>query len=308
VGGPTGVGKSEVALALAARRPAEIIVADSMQVYRGLDIGTGKPTAAERAAVPHHLLDICDPAEGFSAFDFAARAKAAVAAIRGRGRLPILVGGTGLYLRAFLKGGLPEGGRDPELRLRLAAEADRDGTAALHARLARQDPASAARIHSEDRFRIIRALELSAVAGRPASDLRPGLWEARPPADACFVVLNRERAELYARIDARCAAMWRAGLVEEVRGLLAAGYAADLRPLMALGYRQAVAVLDGRLSPEAGLEEMQRTTRQYARRQLTWFRREPAATWLRVCGEGGVEPVAEAILARLASREGEERA
>jgi tRNA dimethylallyltransferase len=297
--GPTGVGKSELALALAARVPAEIVVADSMQVYRGLDIGTGKPTAAERARISHHLLDICDPTEGFSAFEFAARAKEAVAAIRARGKLPILVGGTGLYLRAFLKGGLPSGGRDAELRARLAAEAEAEGTVALHARLAERDPASAARIRPQDRFRIVRALELMAVTGRPASALRPDLWETPSPTGVRFVVVTRERAALYARIDARCVAMWRAGLVAEVRGLLAAGHAPDLRPLQALGYRQAVAVALGRLSPEAGLEEMQRATRQYARRQLTWFRREPAAEWIRIDEGAGMEPALGAILARL---------
>ncbi len=288
-------------MAAAARAPAAIVVADSMQVYRGLDVGTGKPSAADRTAVPHHLLDVCDPAESFSAFEFARQAHRAVEAIQGRGRIPILVGGTGLYLRAFLKGQLSGGAGDPVIRARLQEEAGRDGSDALHARLAAVDPTSAARILPGDLLRIVRALELWERTGMPASAIRPALWDAPRVVVSAFLVLTREREELNRLIDARAKRMWEGGLLREVRGLLDAGWSPDLRALQALGYRQAVAVVTGRMGEAEGLVEMQRVTRNYAKRQLTWFRREPAAEWIAVRGDDWVPPLAETILARLAS-------
>lgn len=299
IAGPTGVGKSLLAMAVAGHAGGEIIVADSMQVYRGMDLGTGKPSAADRCAVPHHLLDICDPTQVFSAFDFARRAHAAVDEIRGRGRLPVLVGGTGLYLRAFLKGQLSGGAGDPAIRDRLRAAAAAQGTAALHDRLRAVDPRSAADIRPGDLFRIIRALELWESTGQPASAVRPGLWDAPRVAVSAFVVLTRDRQELFQLIDARVARMWQDGLVAELRGLLAAGYAADLRPFQSLGYRQALAVIREEMEDAEALAEMQQVTRKYAKRQLTWFRREPAAEWMTVRGAEWVEPLATALLARL---------
>jgi tRNA dimethylallyltransferase len=299
IAGPTGVGKSLLAMAVAGHAGGEIIVADSMQVYRGMDLGTGKPSAADRCAVPHHLLDICDPTQVFSAFDFARRTHAAVDEIRGRGRLPVLVGGTGLYLRAFLKGQLSGGAGDPAIRDRLRAAAAAQGTAALHDRLRAVDPRSAADIRPGDLFRIVRALELWESTGQPASTLRPGLWDAPRVAVSAFVVLTRDRQELFQLIDARVARMWQDGLVAEVRGLLAAGYAADLRPFQSLGYRQALAVIREEMEDAEALAEMQQVTRKYAKRQLTWFRREPAAEWMTVRGAEWVEPLATALLARL---------
>lgn len=301
--GPTGVGKTELALAVARRRGSEIIVADSMQVYRGLDIGTGKPSRAERREVPHHLVDVCDPTESFSAFAFAERARQVVGEIQARGRLPILVGGTGLYLRAFLRGELAGGGGDPALRARLRAEAATHGTAALHERLGRRDPASAARIHPGDLFRIIRALELLERTGERPSVLRPNLWDRPALPAAIFLVLTRERDELYRRIDRRCRAMWQGGLLDEVRGLLLSGSSPQLRSLQALGYRQALACLGGRLTEAEALQAMQRTTKHYAKRQLTWFRREPAAEWVTVAGEDWMPPLVDAILHRLGGAE-----
>jgi len=299
IGGPTGVGKSLLAMAVAARAPGEIIVADSMQVYRGMDVGTGKPSAAERRAIPHHLLDICDPAQVFSAFEFARRAHEAVHAIRARDRLPVLVGGTGLYLRAFLKGQLSGGAGDPAIRARLRADAEVRGSAALHDRLRQVDPDSAASIRPGDLFRIVRALELWESTRQPASTIRSGLWDPPRVAVSAFVVLTRERQELFRLVDLRAARMWEDGLVAEVRGLLQAGYAADLRPLQSLGYRQALAVIKGEMGEAEALEEMQRATRKYAKRQLTWFRREPAAEWITVQGADWVEPVATALVSRL---------
>ena len=286
-------------MAVAQAVPSEIVAADCMQVYRGLDIGTGKPSAQDRAAVPHHLVDICDPTETFSAHEFARRAHGAVDAIAGRGRLPILVGGTGLYLRAFLKGSLAGTGADPALRQRLMREAHEHGTDALFARLRAVDPTSAARIHPADLVRIVRALELAETTGHRPSELRPALWDTPRRTNAVMVVLTREREELWALIDARCQRMWEGGLLDEVRTLRARGLAAEARPLEAIGYRQAVAVLQGRMAEREGLAAMQRATRQYAKRQLTWYRREPAAEWVSVRGWAWVEPLAREIVERL---------
>lgn len=297
------MGKSVLALAVTRRLPGEIIVADSMQVYRGMDVGTGKPSATERAAVPHHLLDICNPDETFSASAFAERAQALLAGIRGRGRVPILVGGTGLYLRAFLKGRLSGTGGEPAVRERLRREAEAAGSEALHARLAEADPATAGRVHPRDLFRIIRALELLEVTGRRPSEIRAALWEPPRVQLSAMLVLTRERRELDRLIEERARAMWQRGLVDEVRRLLAAGYAPDLPAFRSLGYRQALQHLQGRLTEEEALRQMQRATRRFARRQLLWFRREPAAEWLTVAGWDWVEPLAEQIAGRLLSRE-----
>ena len=293
------MGKSLLAMAVAARAPGEIIVADSMQVYRRMDVGTGKPSRADRRAVPHHLLDICDPTQAFSAFDFARRARDVVEDVHARGRLPILVGGTGLYLRAFLKGQLSGGAGDPAIRARLRAEATAQGPAALHDRLRQVDPDSAGSIRPGDLFRIVRALELWELTGKPASTIRPGLWDPPRVPVSAFVVLTRDRQELFRLIDLRAERMWQDGLVAEVRRLLDMGYAADLRPLQSLGYRQALAVITGEVGEADALAEMQRATRNYAKRQATWFRREPAAEWITVRGADWVEPLATALLARL---------
>jgi tRNA dimethylallyltransferase len=298
--GPTAVGKSALAMAVAREAPGEIVAADCMQVYRGLDIGTGKPSRQDRAGVPHHLVDICDPSERFSAHEFTQRAQQAVDAIAARGRLPILVGGTGLYLRAFLKGRLAGPGADPALRSRLMQEAREQGAGALFGRLRAADPASAARIHPADLVRIVRALEIAEITGRRPSEVRLALWDAPRRANTLMVVLSRQREELSALIDARCRRMWETGLLDEVRALLARGLGAEARPLQAIGYRQAVAVLLGRLAEGEGLAAMQRATRQYAKRQLTWYRREPAAEWVSVQGWAWIEPLARELVERLA--------
>ena len=270
-----------------------------MQVYRGLDIGTNKPSQAERRAVPHHLVDICEPHDSFSAFAFAEAAATAIHAIQRRGGFPILVGGTGLYLRAFLKGQLAGGGRDAELRERLQAEAARDGVPALYARLRTLDPLSAETIRPGDLVRIVRALEVWEGTGRPPSELRPDLWDAPQVALSGFLVLTRPREELAELIERRSARMWEAGLLDEVRGLVAAGVAPDARSLQSIGYRQAVAVLAGRLNLAEAQRDLVRATRQYAKRQLTWFRREPAAEWISASGAAWLEPLVEQLAFRL---------
>lgn len=297
------MGKSALALAVARRIPGEIIVADSMQVYRGMDVGTGKPSPAERTAVPHHLLDICEPSGTFSASAFASRAQALVGEIHGRGRMALIVGGTGLYLRAFLKGRLAGAGGKPAIRARLRAEAEAVGSLALHERLAARDPATAARVHPRDLFRIVRALELLEVTGQRPSEIRPQLWDAPHVHPSAMIVLTRDREELDRLIDERARAMWEGGLVEEVQRLLAKGYGPDLPVFRSLGYRQAVAHLQGRLSEAEALLHMQRATRRYARRQSLWFRREPAAEWMAVRGWDWVEPLAEKIGVRLSQGE-----
>ncbi len=297
------MGKSVLALAVASGARGEVIVADSMQVYRGMDIGTGKASPAERALVPHHLVDVCDPSETSSASEFAARAQTLVQEIRGRGHLPILVGGTGLYLRAFLKGRLAGAAGDPTIRARLKREAEAAGPGQLHGRLAMLDPTTAARVHPRDLFRIIRALELLELTGERPSEARPELWDAPRVFVSAMVVLNRDRQELDRLIDDRARRMWEGGLVDEVRRLLAAGYAPELPALKSLGYRQAVAHLQGHLTAAEALAAMQRGTRRYARRQLIWFRREPATEWVTVRGWDWVEPLAEQLVARLGKPE-----
>ncbi len=296
--GPTAVGKSAVVAALAGRRPLEVVVADSLQVYRGLDVGTAKPTPAERARIPHHLVDLREPTEPFTAADFAALAREAVADIAARGRVPVVVGGTGLYVRAFLRGPLAGPGGDPELRRRLRAEAEAAGRAALHARLAAVDPATAAGIHPHNVVRVLRALELYHLAGGPPSTFRR--WPAgAPPCGVLLVGLRRGREDVARRIEGRVQAMLEAGLVEEVRGLLNRGVLRDAKPLGAIGYREIVEHLEGRIPLAEAVRRILRDTRRYAKRQMTWFRREPGLVWMDLQPAAAPGDVAEAILARL---------
>jgi len=278
IAGPTASGKTSLAIALARRLGGELLNADSQQVYRGLDVGTAKPTAAERAEAPHHLLDLVEPGEGMDAARWAALADAAIAEVAGRGRLPIVVGGTGLYLRALLHGVVAAPGRDPALRARLEAEAAALGRPALHARLAAVDPASAARIGPNDLVRIVRALEIAA-GGRTQSDLHAAHAFQPDRYPATLVALDPPRAELHARIDARVEAMFAGGLLDEVRALAARwGDAAPGR--LPIGYPEALAVVRGELPVEEAVRRVQIAHRQYAKRQLTWLRGERGVTWL----------------------------
>ena len=278
--GPTCSGKTALALELAARWPLEIISVDSANVYRGLDIGTSKPTAAERAAVPHHLIDICDPREAYSAGRFRRDALGLITAIRGRGRIPLLVGGTMLYFRALRHGiaELPEA--DPELRARIAQRARERGWPALHDELARLDPAAAARIAPADSQRIQRALEVVELTGRRLSELQA---QTEPGGDfAAFALMPFERDELYRRIDARFVTMVEQGLVDEVRALRARGdLAADLPSMRSVGYRQIWKHLDGEYDIGTAIAAGQRATRNLAKRQLTWLRADPELRWMR---------------------------
>ncbi len=275
IAGPTAVGKSDLATRLAEAMAGEIVSADSAQVYRGLDIGTAKPTAAERARVPHHLIDVRDPREPFTVAEYQGLARAAIADIQGRGRLPLLVGGTGLYIRAVLRpfdfAGAPP---DPALRAQLATEQP----LVLYARLRALDPAAAERIDPRNVRRTIRALEVCLTTGRPFS----AGWRQAPdlPPDVAFYALDRPRADLYQRIADRVHDQLRDGLLDEVAGLLAAGVPRAAQSMQALGYKEAAAHLAGEMSLAEMTDLLIRRTRQYAKRQLTWLRREPVRRWL----------------------------
>ena len=279
VAGPTASGKTALAIALARRLGGEIVNADSQQVYRGLDVGTAKPTASERAAAPHHLLDVVEPGEGMDAARFAALADAAIADIAARGRWPIVAGGTGLYLRALLHGVVAAPGRDPDLRARLEEEAARLGRPALHARLAALDPASAARIRPNDLVRIVRALEIAA-GGRLPSELHAAHAFREDRYDAALVALDPPRAELHARIDARVREMFAGGLLDEARAL-AARFGAAPPPKLPLAYAEAIAVVRGELDLDEAIRRVQVAHRRYARRQIVWLRAERGVEWLR---------------------------
>lgn len=295
--GPTAVGKTAVAVRLAGLVPIEVISADSRQVYRGLDIGTGKPRAAERAAVAHHLLDVVDPGEPYHAARFRTDARAAIGAIHGRGRLPVVVGGTGLYVRALLKGLHPAPPADSALRAALEAEARADGTPALHARLAALAPETARRLHPNDRVRIVRALEIHAAgAARPGAGA-DGDWAE--PARAWRLVmigLRRERAALNATIAERAHAMVARGMMDEARALLAAGFDPARPPMDGIGYRALGLAAQGRMPVEEAVRQLVRDTTRYAKRQMTWFARETGVRWIDVDEAGGADGAAETVL------------
>lgn len=292
--GPTASGKTALAIALREQLPVELISVDSAMVYRGMDIGTAKPSPAELARAPHRLIDICDPAQAYSAADFRRDALAAMAEITASGRIPLLVGGTMLYFRALQYGlsDLPHA--DPAVRARLNQALERDGLAALHARLARVDPEAARRIHPNDPQRTLRALEVWEATGRPLSELQRQPGEAMPYRALKLVLAPPDRATLHARIDRRFLDMLAAGLVGEVEGLFARG---DLDPelpsMRSVGYRQVWRWLRGESSREQMVSEGQAATRQLARRQLTWLRKEAGTLWL----EPGTTVVAEALAA-----------
>ena len=287
IAGPTASGKTAIAIELARRHGGEIVSADSQQVYRSFDIGTAKPSAEELAAVPHHLISVVEPLEPFSAAEYQRLADAAVADITSRGKPVFVVGGTGMYLRILLHGLVEAPGADPELRAELEALATAEGREAVHRKLAEVDPETAAKLPPQDLVRTIRALEIHKQTGKPASEFRRehAFTEDRYPFR--MYVLSPPREALYRTIDARTAAMFQRGLVDEVRELSARGYA-DAAPMRSVGYVQAKAVVDGRLSVDEAIQQAAQETRRYAKRQLTWFRKEAGALF--------VEPPYEALL------------
>jgi tRNA dimethylallyltransferase len=279
--GPTGSGKTALSLALAERYRGEIISCDSVAVYRGMNLGTAKPTTEERARTQHHLIDIAEPDDPFTAGDYSRLARAALREIAARGRMPIVTGGTGLYLRALTEGLFAGPARQEDLRERLRRSARDRGSAWLHRMLVRMDPASAARIHANDTPKLIRAIEVCLSGRKPMSQVlaRDSLTGFR----LLRIGLNPPRAALYQRLNRRCAEMFVAGLVDETRGLLERY--GPVKSLDSLGYRQARAILSGEISEEVAVAAAQQGHRNYAKRQMTWFRREPEVHWIEGFGD-----------------------
>jgi tRNA dimethylallyltransferase len=279
--GPTGSGKTALSLALAECFGGEIVSCDSVAVYRGMDLGTAKPSAAERDRIPHHLIDVADPDEPFTAGVYSRAARVALTEIAGRGHLPVVTGGTGLYLRALTEGLFAGPERHEALRERLRQSSEKHGAPWLHRILARIDAASAARIHANDTPKLIRAIEVCLAARRPMSHVLASKIESRDPLTGFRLLrigLNPPRTELYERLNERCAAMFAAGLAEETRGLLERF--GHVKALDSLGYRQALRVLRESWSIEAAIAAAQQGHRNYAKRQMTWFRRESDVHWI----------------------------
>jgi len=282
--GPTGSGKTALSLALAARFRSEIVNCDSVAMYREFDIGTAKPTSAERASAPHHLLDFFDPAGYITAGEYARQARATLLQIKSREALPIVVGGTGLYLRALLEGLFAGPQRSEQLRERLRQRSEEKGSAYLHRILGRLDPAAAANIHAHDLPKLVRAIEICLASRTKMTEI----WQqGRDPLHGFRIVrigLDPDRNALYQRINQRAQRMFEAGLVEETRTLLAK-YGEAARPLAALGYKQAIQLLRGAINHETAVQAAQQAHRNYAKRQMTWFRREPDVLWLAGFGD-----------------------
>ncbi len=278
--GPTGVGKTAMALALVGRLGGEIISADSMQVYRGMDIGTAKPTPEERRRIAHHLLDVVDPDEPFDVSRYCALAQGAVARLHAEGKPVFVVGGSGLYIRALL-GGLIDGpGADEPLRLSLKEEGKRRGIPHLYEKLRERDTQAAARINPHDSVRIIRALEVLELTGRSIVDHQKDHRFRKQPYEVLKVGLTLEREELLARIDVRTERMIADGFVGEVQRLLERGYEPSLKPMQSLGYRHLAAYLAGEVDLEGAIRLIKRDTRRYAKRQMTWFAADQEILWL----------------------------
>ncbi len=282
--GPTGSGKTALSLTLARRFEGEIVSCDSVAVYRAMEVGTAKPSPDERRAVPHHLIDVLPPDRFMTAGDYARLAREALAGIVARGHLPIVTGGTGLYLRALLDGLFAGPQRSEEIRTRLRRSGDRHGANWLHRVLRRLDPAAAERIHANDQPKLIRAIEVCLAARKPLTEV----WQTgRDPLTGFRILrigLDPPRAELYERLNARAEAMFAQGLVEETRSLVAQ-YGEGPRAFDALGYRQARAVLRGEMRDDEALTATSQGHRNYAKRQITWFRREPNVRWLAGFGD-----------------------
>jgi tRNA dimethylallyltransferase len=293
--GPTASGKSALGIALAEKLSGEILVCDSTQVYRHFDVGTAKVPAAEQHGIRHHLVDLVEPSEIFTAGDYRRRALEALEDLRGRKILPILTAGTGLYLRALLEGLADAPQRSEEIRARLRQKAEQRGSAHLHRTLARLDSESAARISARDTQKIIRAIELRLLTGKPVGEIHRSGRAALQGYEIIKLGLLPPRAALYARIHARTNAMLAAGWLEEVRALVASGVAPDAKPFQFIGYAQLREHLAGRLSEQDAVRQIQQATRRFAKRQITWFRKESGVHWL--AGFGDAPEISAAALA-----------
>lgn len=283
--GPTASGKTSLAVRLAEHLPIEIVSADSRQVYRYMDIGTAKPLPEELSAVPHHLIDVADPNENFSASDFFRLGRQALGAIHGRNRFPVVVGGTGLYIHALLHGLVDVPGADSCLRADLLREEMEQGDGSLHARLLAIDPVLALRLAPNDLIRIVRGLEVFILSSRRLSEVQAEHASRKPPFRVVTLGLNMPREDLYRRIDQRVCHMLNEGLVQEVETLLSAGYGAETKAMQTIGYREIVQYIRGNLSLEEAVRLIQRDSRRYAKRQFTWFNKVKSTIWLDSSGE-----------------------
>ncbi|HXA07985.1 MAG TPA: tRNA (adenosine(37)-N6)-dimethylallyltransferase MiaA [Bryobacteraceae bacterium] len=290
--GPTGSGKSELALSVAARFAGEVVNCDSLQVYRYFDVGTAKLPPEARQGITHHLIDILDPDQVFTAGDYARLGRIVLDEISTRGHLPVVAGGTGFYLRALIDGLAPGPQRDQALRDRLAAR-ERRKSGSLHRLLRRFDPEAAGRIHPRDLPKITRALEVCLVTRRPVTELFEHGRDALGGYGILKIGLSPPREQLYEKLDRRTRQMFETGLIEEVRGILSRGFAAAVKPFESHGYRQAVQFLNGELKLDEAVFYAQRNTRHYAKRQMTWFRQEPGMEWF--SGFGGDTQIQQAV-------------
>jgi tRNA dimethylallyltransferase len=277
--GATGIGKTSVGIELAENLGGEIVSADSMQIYRHMDIGTAKPTPAELERIAHHLIDIVEPDEDYDAVQFSKQARDRIAEIGSRGLLPLVVGGTGLYIKALLHGLFESKPVDPRIRNRLRQESEEKGSRFLYERLREMDPASADRLHPNDAYRIIRALETIETTGKSIADLHQGHGFEDDPYMALKIGLQMDRRKLYDRIDKRVDLMIEAGLVEEVKSLLEMGYTADLKSMQSIGYRHVVEYLQDKLPWDECVRTLKRDTRRFAKRQFTWFGTDRQIHW-----------------------------
>ncbi len=289
--GPTAVGKTELSIGLAAALKTEIISGDSMLVYRGCDIGTAKPTLAERRGIPHHLIDICAPSEPYTVTEFQTQAAACIRALNEKGKIPILAGGTGLYIKALLEGyQFNQATGHEAFRAGMAELAEEKGKQAVHDLLAAADPEAAARIHVNNFRRVVRALETLRYGGESISrEKQADGPESSLVYDAFVIGLQRERQELYDRINARVEQMFAAGLEDEVRGLLAQGVTPAMPAMQGIGYKETVSYLQGAGTREEAIAQIQTSTRHFAKRQLTWYRKMPYIHWYDVAAYSGAE-------------------
>ncbi len=292
IAGPTASGKTSLAVELALALNGEIINADSMQVYKGMDIGTAKPTDSERKGIPHHLLDVVAPDEPFNAAIFRSMAIPLIHEITRRGKVPFVVGGTGLYIKTLLGGLFSCPPADLKLREDLNKEWEDKGGEFMYERLKQIDPQTASKIHPHDRIRITRALEVFLLTNKRPSDLAHGHGFRERPFDALQMGLHVEREELYKRINRRSLEMVETGLVQETRRLIEKGYSPELKPMKAIGYRHMVKYIQGQWGLDEAITKLQRDTRRYAKRQLTWFRNDPDFVWV---DPGGFRNILEKI-------------
>lgn len=298
--GPTGSGKTDTAIEVAKAIDGEIITADSMQVYRGMNIGTAKPTPAEQQGLPHHLIDVADPDEDFSVTRYVALADAVIADLQRRGKAAIVAGGTGFYINALVdRWAFPPQPADTSFRKEMAAVAEREGVELLHTRLAAVDPVSAERLHPNDVKRVIRALEVFHLTGRPVSsfDYKPGETSPNSPYRPLFFGLTLPREILHDRLAQRVQTQLDAGLLEEVRGLYDGGYGPELSAMKGITYRQLVGYLRGEYDFATAMSLMVRDNRRYARRQYTWFNADPRISWIDILAVGGPHAAAMPIIA-----------